>query len=78
MPFIAVLTALMYAVLAVSVVFLVGLAIFLTALSLLFTAAGIAFVHWFFKVLPQLPGFVKEMAELARELIALIRSSRSQ
>jgi Zn-dependent protease with chaperone function len=77
MPFIALLTALMYVVLAASVVFLIGLAIFLTLLSLLFTALGIGFVHWFFKVLPQLPAIARQVAELARELIAMLRASRA-
>jgi hypothetical protein len=72
-PFLFLFMVLAYAVMAVAVVVLIGGTIFVTALSIAMTAAAIALIHWFFGVLPEIPGAARTAFEAARDLFRLLR-----
>lgn len=73
-PIVALLMTVVYVVMAAALVVMIAVTILLTGLSLLFTAAAIAFVHWFFGILPRLPAIARQAAAIGQELYQALRS----
>lgn len=77
-PLFAVFTALTWVLVAVATGLLIGVTAFLAMMSIAFSAAGIGFVHWFFRILPELPAIARQVAEAAVELFRLLRAAAAR